>query len=458
MLTMINIATILSVKDWAVNAEYGLASVSYIVLAVLIFFIPAALVSAEMATGWPCKGGVFAWVKEGLGHRMGFLAIWLLWLQNIVWYPTILSFTAAAIAYIVMPELSHNPLFIFSMIFLIFWGLTFINLKGMQTSSWISTIGVIFGLFLPGTVIILFGFAWVSAGNTVGIDFTLAKFLPKASHIPDLAFLAGTVLSLCGIEMSAVHVKDVIEPQKNYPKAIFFSATIISLLTILGTIAIAITIPKEKISLIAGSMEAIDLFLKTFRMEWLVPTIAILVAMGAIGTVSTWIAGPCRGLLAAAEKGDFPPLLQKTNKRGMPHILLIIQGCVVTILATAFVFMQNTQSSFWILTALAAVLYALMYVLMFISAIRLRYLHPRMAREYRVPGGKNWGMWVACLLGLFGSLFVIIIAFIPPPGLGLQSSLQFNLLLGGGIALSCGIPILLYEFRPDSWKRKPEAS
>ncbi len=454
MLSMINIATVMSVKDWAVNAEYGLAAVSFIILALIFFFVPAALISAELATGWPHKGGIFAWVKEALGHRMGFLAIWLLWLQNVVWYPTMLSFTAAAIAYIFMPSLAHNPTFIFWMILSIFWGLTFINLRGMETSRWISTIGVIFGIFLPGAVIILFGFAWVSAGNIAISNFSYHDLLPKMSHLPELAFFAGTMLSFCGIEMSSVHVRDVEEPQKNYPKAIFFSAFLISSLSIMGTIAIALTIPKEKISIVAGSMEAIDLFLKTFRMEWLVPAVAILVTMGAIGTVSTWVSGPCRGLLAAAEKGDFPPLLQKTNRHGMPIALFLIQAIIVTILATVFFLMPSTQSSFWLLTVITAELYSVMYILLFLSGIMLRYKHPRVNREYRIPGGKTWGMWIASILGLLGTSFVIIVGFFPPPGVGISNIFCFNLILIGGIALSCSVPILIYEFRSETWSAK----
>src|SRR5258708_3943536 len=107
-LAMINIAAIGSVKNWPVTAEYGFASIVYFILAAMIFFLPISLVSAELATGWPKSGGVFAWVKEAFGHRTGFLAIWLLWIENVIWYPTILSFIAATVAYIFNPSLSDN--------------------------------------------------------------------------------------------------------------------------------------------------------------------------------------------------------------------------------------------------------------------------------------------------------------------------------------------------------------
>ncbi len=451
---MINIATILSIRNWPITAEYGLSSIFFIALALVFFFIPAALISAELASGWPDKGGIFAWVKEGLGHRWGFLAVWLLWLENVVYYPTILSFIAAAVAYIFMPSLALNPLFMFGMILIIFWALTFANLRGMKTSGWISTVGVIFGVFLPGTIIILLGFAWIFAGNTAQISFSMGELLPKSTHIPDLAFLSGVMLGFCGIEMSAVHVRDVENPQKNYPKAIFLSTFLICSLTILGTIAIAIIIPKEEISLVAGSMDAIRLFLKAFKMEWMLPALAIFVALGGIGTVSTWIAGPCRGLLAAGENGDFPPFLQKTNRHNMPSTLLLLQGVIVTILASVFIFMPNVQSSFWMLTVLASMLYSIMYVLLFISGIVLRYKHPRTIRKYRVPGGKVWGMWLVGILGFIGMAFVIMIGFFPPAEVKVSSVFWFDMFLLIGAVVSCGFPLLLFEHRSKSWKKR----
>lgn len=451
---MINIVTILSVRNWPGTAEYGLASISFILLALIFFFVPAALLSAELATGWPHKGGIFAWVKEGLGHRMGFLAVWLLWLENVVWYPAILSFISAAIAYIFLPSLAESSSFMFLTILLTFWALTFANLRGMKVSGWISSAGAIFGVFLPGAVIILLGFAWIFSGHTPQIDLSWSSILPQSAHFSELAYLSIIMLSLCGIEMSAVHARDVENPQKDYPRAIFFSASMISVLTILGTIAIAVIIPKEKISLVSGTMQALELFLQSFNMPGLVPILALLVALGAMGTVSTWIAGPCRGLLAAGEKGDFPPMLQKTNSKGMPSALLYLQGAIVTLLSLAYVFMPDIQSSFWVLNVLASILYSIMYLLLFISGIVLRYKRPTTHRAYRVPGGKTWGMWLAGILGIIGTVFVIIIGFFPPPGINITSLFWFDVTLVIGIVISCGAPLLLYEYRSRTWQKQ----
>ena len=57
-LAMINVSLILNLRGLPMLATYGFAIVSFLLLAALVFFIPTALVSAELATGWPLSGGI----------------------------------------------------------------------------------------------------------------------------------------------------------------------------------------------------------------------------------------------------------------------------------------------------------------------------------------------------------------------------------------------------------------
>lgn len=453
-LTMINLATILSVRNWPITAEYGLASLAYLFVAVTLFFIPASLVSAELATGWPHKGGVFVWVKEALGHKLGFLAVWLLWIENVVWYPLPLSFVAATFAYSFYPALAASRFYTLLVILATFWIFTYANLRGMRISGWISTVGVLIGTILPGIVIIAVGFSWYFGNNPSFIDFSLRGLRPDFSNIANLAFLAGILLSFCGMEMSAVHALDVKDPKRDYPRAIFLSGSLIIVLTFLGTIAIAILVPREQISLVSGGIEAIYVFFSSLNALWIIPILAILFAIGALGNVSTWIAGPCKGLLAAAEKGDFPPLLHKTNIHNMPVALMIMQAFIVSLLSIiVFAFMPDVSSAFWILTALASQLYLIMYVLMFISAIVLRYTRKEVQRQYKIPFG-NFGMWVVALAGIKAAVFAIIVGFFPPTQIETGSLVFFELFLSLGIVIFCSIPFIILSLKNSRWEEK----
>lgn len=450
LLAMINVAAICSIKNWPLTAVYGFSSLFYFIVSILLFFIPVSLVSAELATGWPERGGVYVWVREAFGHRWGFLAGWLLWVENVVWYPTILSFIAGTVAFSFNPGLADNTFYMFCMIFGTFWGATLINLMGMRTSGWISTLGVILGTIIPGIIIIGLGITWLVAEKPSHITFNWSSFFPDLSSPQQLTLLAGVLLGFAGMEMSAVHAKDVKNPQKNYPRAILLSASIIIALSILGTLAIAIVIPQDKISLVSGGMEAIAFFLRSYNLGWTVPIIAVMVAFGALGGMSTWTAGPSKGMLAAAQDGDFPPILHKVNKHDMPVGMLVFQGIIVSILGIVFLLMPNVNSSFWILLALTSQLYLLMYAIMFAAGIRLRYKRPDVPRAYKIPGGK-FGMWLTAGLGFLSSVAAIFIGFFPPDQLETGSPLFYVLFLVFGMIIFCAAPTIILLFKKPSW-------
>jgi putative glutamate/gamma-aminobutyrate antiporter len=449
-LAMINIAAIGSVKNWPVMAEFGFASIFFFLLAALVFFIPASLVSAELATGWPKLGGVFVWVKEAFGHRTGFLAIWLMWIENVIWYPTVLAFIAATIAYIFSPGLADNAVFTSIAILVIFWGTTAINLLGMRTSSLVSSASVIFGAFIPAGIIILLGLFWLFSGNPIQINLSMGSFIPSMGNPLHLVFFTGVLLSLAGMEMSAVHARDVQNPQRDYPRAIFLSAALILILSILGVLAIAMVVPQSKISLVAGSLQAFSYFVNAYGMGWLTPFMAILIAIGALGAMSTWMVGPSRGLLAAAQSGDLPPSLRKINRHGMPVTLLVVQGIIVSILSLVFLLMPSVNSAFWILSAMVAQVYLIMYILMFAAAIKLRYKKPDVERAYKIPGGKR-GIWIVAGTGIVASAFAIIIGFFPPSEFYIGSTFSYLTFLILGIVVICFIPALILRFQKPNW-------
>ncbi|MCH9621392.1 MAG: Glutamate/gamma-aminobutyrate antiporter [Chlamydiia bacterium] len=452
LLLMINLATVLSIRNWPITAMYGYTSIFYLLLSAIFFFIPCALVSAELATLYPKKGGVFVWVKEALGHRMGFLAVWLLWAENIVFYPALLSFISAAVAYTFFPGLANDPIYTCLMVIGVFWLVTFVNLRGIHFTGAFSTFCVIAGTFIPTALILTLGTIWIFSGNPMMVTLESTPLLPDFSMISTFAVLTGILLSFGGLEMPAVHANDVKNPKKSFPTAILLSAGIIVTLTILGTLCIAIVIPREDISLVSGTIEAMSAFLTQYNMSFLMPFMAILIAIGALGGLSSWVVGPCKGLLASAESGDFPPFMQKTNKNGMPHVLMFIQGGIVTCLSLLFVLMPNVSSSFWILTVLSAQLYIVMYILLFISGIVLKYKKPNMPRAYSVPGGTI-GMWIVAGLGLLGVTFSLVIGFFPPPDVVVDNIIFFESFLLIGIISMILLPIWIHTMRRPSWKR-----
>ncbi len=456
-LAMLNVAAIVTLKNLPMMAEYGFALVFYLLFCSLCFFIPSALVAAELATGWPKDGGIYLWVKEGLGERWGFVAIWLQWVENLPWFPTTLAFAAATMAYAFNPALASNKFYTLCVVLVVFWGSTLLNFRGMKASSAISTIGAIAGTLIPGVLILVLGVIWLIMGKPSAITFSTGTFFPDLGNLQQLMLLAGMLLSIAGMEMSAVHASEVKDPKKDYPKAILISTIIILVIMIFSSLAIAIVVPKTNLSLVAGVMEAFEYFFKAYNLDWLTPILAGLIALGAFATVSTWIVGPTKGLVETAKNGDLPIIFQKKNKQDMPVNILYVQAGFVTLIALVILFMPSVSGSFWIMTALAAQLYLMMYILMFIAAIRLRYIRPDVPRPYKIPGGKI-GMWIVAGLGTFACVFAILFGFVPTQSIKTVGQIiAYEGFLVGGCVIFSVIPLIIYHFRKPEWKSGEEA-
>jgi glutamate:GABA antiporter len=450
MLAMINVAAVCNIANMPIASKYGLASFVYYALASLLFFIPVALISAELATGWPQRGGVYIWVREALGEKIGFLAIWLQWAENIFWYPTVLSFIAATFTYIFNPQMATNKVYITLTVLIVFWVVTILNLLGMKISAWISTLCAVMGTILPGFLIIAFGIGYLFTSNPIQINFNMQSFWPKFNSIEDFALISGILLSLGGLEMSAVHAKEVEKPQKNYPKAILLSTILIFSILSLGALSIATVVPNGEINLASGAIEAFGHFFRAYNISWAIPIVAGFMVIGAFGMVSTWVIGPTKGVLATARHGELPPLLQKVNKKNMPVTLLIIQAIIVSFLSLIFIYMPTVSASYWMLFSLTAQLYLIMYILMFIAGIVLRYKHPKVKRDFKIPF-KNIGMWFVGLVGIFGSLFALICGFFPPPQFIKENILFYEIFIFGGIFIFCLIPLIIHSIKKPSW-------
>ena len=442
-LILITVGSVDSIRNLPATALFGSQLITFFILGALFFLLPTALVSAELASGWPNQGGIYVWVKAAFGKRIGFLAIWLQWIENVIWYPAILSFVAGSIGYLINPLLINNPYFLWLVIVVAFWSMTFLNMLGMQSSALFSNICTIAGLLLPMTLIIGLGVVWICKGNLVHIDLSLQALLPQWHDSNLWVSLTAIMLSFCGIEIATVHANDIAEPQHTFPKVLLYSVLIILSTLILGSLAIAVVLPQHEINLVAGIMQTFDAFLSYYHLQLWMPLVACMLVLGGLGGVSNWIIAPTKGLLIAAIDDNLPAIFRKVNQHEAPVFILLIQAIIVTLLSTLFLLMPSVNASYWFLTALAAQLYMLMYIIMFVAAIILRWKQPNHIRAYRIPGGQYYGLIFVAIIGLIGSLFTFGVSFIPAAGIHVGSILRYELMLAGGLCIMCAPPFII---------------
>ena len=468
-MAMMTAAAVVSLRGLPMMAKEQLTLFVYIAFATFIFLIPAALVSAELGGAFGEKGGgVYTWVKEAFGSRWGFVAIWLQWIQNVVWYPTVLAFSAAAIAYVVgRPELAKSGPYVGVFCVAAYWVATLVTLRGVTAIARVTSWAFLAGTVMPGVVIIALAVIWIVQGNPIAMLHPVAtdsaavmsmtnghahpRYFPFITGMGDIAFLAGIILLFAGVEVHAVHANEMTNPKRQFPTAMLVASVVIILLFTLGSFAVATVLPNHEINLQEGLMKAFQQIFTRFGIGWATPLVCLLLAFGGLGGVMSWISGPSRGLLWTAQEGEIPPFLAKTNKHGVQISILLVQGVVVTVLALAYFVMSDVSVAFFLLSAMTITLYLMMYMLMYAAAIRLRYSQPDLKRSYRVPGGR-FGMWCVAGVGFAGVAFAFLVGFFPPTQLPVGSPTLYVALVVGGTVLFTGLPLLIGMLKQSSWR------
>lgn len=447
-MAMLTVAAVLSLRNLPNMADYGWSIIFYLTMACLCFFIPSALVSAELASTYTENGGVYVWVREAFGPRWGFVAIFMEWVENLPWFPACLTFVASAIAYVFNPDLATNKWFVFFVIQITLWVATFLNFRGMKLSAFLSNSGVLAGTIIPGVVIILMVAIYLIMGKPVKIPFDHgAALIPDLSDPTQWMLLAGMMVALSGMEMSSVHVLEMKNPSTSFPKAILLASVVVVILSVLGSLAIALVVPPSQLSLAAGVCQAFEDIFTSLGVKWFTPIICFLMAYGALTMVVTWMLGPSKGMLEVAQEGYLPKFWQYRNEYGMPTHTLIVQAVFSSILTFSVLFVPTISNAFWIMSALCAQLYMVMYVLMFAAAIRLRYTQPNAVRPYKVPGGKA-GIWIISGIAFLTSLVSIVCGFIPPSNIvadGKLATIAYIAFLVVGMIFFVGLPIYFYH-------------
>ena len=455
-LIIMNIVAVVSLRGLPAEAEYGVSSAFYYILAALVFLIPVSLVAAELAAMFPYQqGGMFRWIGEAFGDKAGFLGIWLQWIESTIWYPTVLTFGAVSLAFIGMDHvfdmhLAANKYYTIVVVLAIYWLATLISLKGMGWVGKVSKIGGLVGTIMPAGLLVVCAVIYLASGGQSQMDWH-GNFIPDFSNFDNVVLAVSIFLFYAGMEMSGVHVREIKNPTVNYPKAVIIGALATVAIFILGTYALGVIIPAKDINLVQSLLVGFDNYFTGLHIKWLSPVIAIALAFGVLAGVLTWVAGPSKGVFAVGQAGYLPKFFQRTNKNGVQKNILYVQGAIVTVLAFLMVLMPSVQSFYQILSQLTCILYLIAYLLMFAAALRLRYKMKGAPRPYRLGKRGNGVMWLIAGVGFVGSLVAFIFSFFPPSQVNMGSDAVWFTVLIAGTLVFVVLPFIILKFRKPSW-------
>ena len=452
------VTSILSMRGLPSEAKFGIQSIFYYLFAAVVFLLPFSLVCAELASTYSKPGGLYRWVAEAFGPRWGWTAMFLEWQTVVIWFPTVLMFGAASLAYIFWPDsfdswLASNKVYTLVIALVIYWGVTPNSLRGQAQANRLSTLGGLCGTIIPGAILIVLGVVYVCMGKQ--IDLAQVPFFPDFSNLETIVLAASIFLFYAGMEIQAVHINDMQNPARDFPRAVFLAIAVIVVVYAAGTLIIGLVIPAKDINLLQSLLVAYKALWASFGLSWMGNVIALLIMVGVVGQVSALVTGPSTGLMAVAQSGYLPRSMQTLNKNGVNKPILLIEGVFVTVLCLILIVLPTVESAYQIMSQMATIIYLIMVLMIYGAFLRLRRTEPGKSRGFKVPFG-NAGKWIVTVVGVAGALFPLLLSYLPPSQINTGSPVVYVGILLAGVAVFVALPLVVYAFRKPSW-RNPDA-
>ena len=441
-LVLFNLVAILGISWVATAAKAGPGSLTLWVLAALLFFIPQGLAVIQLAADMPDEGGIYSWTRKELGELHGFVCGWCYWINNVLYYPTLLLGAAVSATFIIgkgESGMADNWAYVlpFTVIGLVV--AVGLNIVGIGTGKWLQNIGGL-SVFLPGIVLVALGVYRVTSGIPAN-PISLAGLKPDLSNLPMLNLWATIAFAFAGLELSSTMASEIKEAWRNLPRSIYVTAPIVALVYIIGTCSMLWLVPRDQINVVAGPLQAIANGAGR-NGWWIVAFIALLLTVARIGAVGAWLVGSSRVAFVVGLDRYFPEAFSRIHPRWRtPHVAILVQGIIAVFFLLLSVLGKGTtvETAFLILIDMSLLIYFVPYLYLFLCF--MVHCWKRDRGPLVVPGGKA-GVLLSGISGFGITLFAMVVAMFPPPGTA--EIWLHELKLGGGAILLLGTGVVIY--------------
>ena len=370
----------------------------------------SALSIAEIASNIPRAGGLYTYLEELYGEKVGFL---LGWVQSVISYPA--SIAAQAIAFATYSAY-FIPMGEWQQRFLAFGVLAFVLLMNILSTRCGGVIQVVatVGKLIPIVAILGFG---LFSGIAPGASGLSTALIGEGGGGIGAAIL-GTLWAYDGWIGVTNMAAEMHNPKKNLPRVIFIGIVFVIIVYALFNIVLFNALPGEQLAVSGtpGADAAVALF-----GEGGAAFLTAGIMISVFGSLNGYLMTAARVPQAMAEKRQLPlsGILAKLHpKFGTPTNALIMQA----ILAVVYIL----SGSFNFLTDLLIFVLWIFFTLGVIGVLILRKRGMSDKANYRVPLYP-----VTPIIGIAGSAFILGSTMIDSPG---------RSLLGIAVTL-LGIPV-----------------
>ena len=402
---MLLVCGIMFADTIASDTSTGVASLTWWIIIGVLYMIPMGLVIGELAAVMPGEGGIYVWIKEGLGSKWAALTSWFFFACGLFIPVSSFIMCSDIIFSLVYPEAGMGIRIAVAVVLV--WVLAFVGTRPMAESTWLTNfaglikIGLFVGCFAAGIY-------YIAQGNAAANDITFETLMPTFDD--GLVYLP-TILYCCtGMELAAASAEEMENPAKMLPKLVLGIAGLAIVLNILAGLGMMLVLPIDEIDLDFGLL---DVFKIAFGSDVVYYVVGVLFLIAVFAQCLSWMVGGNRGTCESAKDGDLPAIFG-TEKNGQPIGAIIISSIAGSVLLIAYGFVAESASDlFYSLLSCGVIGSIFPYVLMLISYQRLKrngYMDNNTG--FKAPAGVALS-WLAQIIQCF-TLFLMV--YVPTQG------------------------------------------
>ena len=421
-LVLFNLVAVIGITWVATAAKAGPSALTLWLLAAILFFVPQGLAVIQLSSSYPEEGGIYAWTRKEFGEGHGFLCGWCYWINNVLYYPTLLLAAAVTAPYIFgqgESGLADKWTYLLPFTLTALMLAVALNVVGVDTGKWLQNIGGV-SVYLPGILLIFLGL-YAALTKAPANTLTLVQLKPDLTNLPLLNLWATIAFAFAGLELSSTMGHEIRNPRRNLPRSIYIAAPLVALIYVCGTGSMLWLVPRQEINIVAGPLQAIANGMRDQggAWWWVVPLAALLLTLARIGGLGAWLTGSARVAFVVGLDRYFPPAFARVHPRWRtPYVAILIQAPLAAFFLLLSVLGKGTtvEKSFLILLDMSLLIYFIPYIYLFVAfMVHCRKRNRNIDESLIVPGGRN-GALIIGLCGLSITLFAMIVAMIPPPG------------------------------------------
>lgn len=414
----------------------GLGAIPMWLIFMVVFFIPQALMCAELASAYPTDGGLNDWVKIAFGTKYGFLVSWMHWTALIFWYASFLTFFSVNFTYMIgRPELADNKLLVLIMSLVVFWALSFASIKGMTFGKYFTSVGALGSVVPTVCLIVMSVLAIVVFKKAPSASvYTFETLAPKL-NVNSLVAISGITFAYTGAEFTANFASEMKDPQRDYPRAIIIAAASICILYVTGSACMTMLMPTSEIFAYTGTLDAIARACDLLGVPSVfVQIIAFGITLSIFGAVVLYIAQPTKMLFGYAEPGIFPDKITKRNSHGIPEKAILFQAVLVSVLLAGVAVFPAVETIYNVLVTMTALTSLFPYVLLFAAYIKIKKEKVDEPTLYQMTRNKKWGCFLGYVELVISSIAIVCSAL--PVMNNVRDNIIYEVeMVGGGLLI-----------------------